>query len=220
MVLHVSTFTRPVTFAVLLQALASTSIYAATPTEEMSQTVEKLCPALKKVFTANPAALTPAQQDVFFRCGELKLAPGQSFSDLTGDQLTGLNTMTSDETSSMSTSTVELSGAQGVALTGRLATVRSRSTVSVASLTPSYPVNGRGLKEWRKALLQMIRPGPGIFQKVRLWLWMVDSARSLIMGSGEFSLRPHTEPGIRMQLPENPDLISIPGALFPALITV
>lgn len=165
MVLHVSTFTRPVTFAVLLQALASTSIYAATPTEEMSQTVEKLCPALKKVFTANPAALTPAQQDVLFRCGELKLAPGQSFSDLSGDQLTGLNTMTSDETSSMSTSTVELSGAQGVALTGRLATVRSRSTVSVASLTPSYPVNGRGPERVEKSFVANDQTRSGNFSE-------------------------------------------------------
>lgn len=113
------------------------SVFAATPQQEMSNTVEQLCPSLKKAFTANPGSLTGAQQDVLFRCGELKLAPGQSYSDFTAAQLNGLSNMTGDENSAMGTTTVELSGVQNAVVLGRLSVLRGKTTNSVASAASS-----------------------------------------------------------------------------------
>ena len=121
--------------ASLLITVATVSFgYGATPTEEMSRTVETLCPKLKAAYTANPASLTGAEQDVLFRCGELKLGSGQSYSNLTSSQLGGLNNMTSDESSVMGAATVEVSGAQNIAILGRLSELRSKSSGAVAAV--------------------------------------------------------------------------------------
>lgn len=120
-----------------LSAGAST-LYAATPQQEMSRTVEQLCPALKKAYTANPASLNGMQQDVLLRCGELKLAPGQSYSDFTEAQLIGLGYMTGDENSAMGTASVELSGVQNIAVLGRLSILRAKATNSVATVAPGH----------------------------------------------------------------------------------
>lgn len=109
---------------------------AATPVVEMSNTVEQLCPALKKVNTSNPGILTAAEKDVLSRCGEVKLAPGQNFEQLSQAQRNTLNNMTSDESAVMGTSTVELSGAQNAAILGRLSVVRNKSIGGVA-LSPA-----------------------------------------------------------------------------------
>lgn len=126
--------------------LAVTGAQGATPVEEMSRTVESLCPALKAAFTRDPQSLTPAERDVYFRCAELKLAAGQNFSNLSGAQVQGLSNMTSDETSVMGTSTVALSGTQNVAVLGRLAIVRGKSAGSVAK-APSDPAGTTTLSE-------------------------------------------------------------------------
>lgn len=105
----------------------------ATPTEEMSRTVEALCPQLKGANAANPGALTAAEKDVLARCGELKLKPGQSYTNLTSSQLSGLNSMTSDESSVMGAATVEMSGAQNIAILGRLSILRAKSAGTVAT---------------------------------------------------------------------------------------
>ncbi len=105
---------------------------AAAPVVEMSNTVEQLCPALKKANSSNPRLLTAAEKDVLSRCAEVKLGPGQSFEQLSQAQLNTLNNMTSEESSVMGTSTVELSGAQSAAIIGRLSVVRNTSTGGVA----------------------------------------------------------------------------------------
>lgn len=130
--------------ALLLAVAGAASAGASTPVEQMSQTVETLCPALKGANTANPAALSQAEKDVLLRCGELKRAPGQSLSQLSSDQLNGLDNMTSEESSVMGTSTVELSGAQNVAILGRLTLLRAKTTNSVASAAPPQKPNHRG----------------------------------------------------------------------------
>jgi outer membrane autotransporter protein len=111
---------------------AVSAVSAATPVQEMSRSVETLCPSLKASFNANPTSLTPAEQDVYFRCAELKLAAGQSFANLSQAQRNGLGNMTSDETSVMGAATVALSGAQNIAVLGRLSGLRSKTASAVA----------------------------------------------------------------------------------------
>lgn len=118
--------------SVLMTVVSVSAGFAATPTEEMSQTVEVLCPQLKAANAANPASLTAAEKDVLARCGELKRAPGQSFSNLSAAQLAGLDYMTSDESSVMGAATVEVSGAQNIAVLGRLSVLRNKSVSTVA----------------------------------------------------------------------------------------
>jgi outer membrane autotransporter protein len=119
--------------AALLASLgAGSAVSATTPVQEMSRSVETLCPSLKAAFNANPASLTPAEQDVYFRCAELKLAAGQSFANLSEAQRNGLGNMTSDESSVMGAATVALSGAQNTAILGRLSGLRGKTVSSVA----------------------------------------------------------------------------------------
>lgn len=120
-----------------LGLILSTQSNAATPTEEMSNTVETLCPQLAGVNNGDPSFLTSAEKDVLARCGELKRTSGQSFTGLSSDQHDGLNNMTSDESSVMGSSSVELSGAQSIAILGRLTVLRTNSASSVASYPPS-----------------------------------------------------------------------------------
>jgi len=128
--------------AAVIASLAGVSAVngAATPVQEMSRTVENLCPSLKNSYAANPASLTAAEQDVLFRCGELKLAAGQSFANLTEAQRNGLGNMTSEESSVMGAATVALSGAQNTAVLGRLSSLRGKTASSVAATGPA-PVN-------------------------------------------------------------------------------
>lgn len=118
--------------AFLASVGAVSTASATTPVQEMSRSVETLCPSLKAAFNANPASLSPAEQDVFFRCAELKRAPGQSFADLSLAQTNGLGNMTSDETSTMGAATVAVSGAQNIAILGRLSGLRSKTASAVA----------------------------------------------------------------------------------------
>ena len=123
----------------LVSGLATTvAAQASTPVVEMSNTVEKLCPALKQAAAINPASLSAAQNDVLVRCGELKLAPGQSFSGLSAAQLDGLSKMTSEESSVMGASSVAVSGAQNIAILGRLSILRGKSGTT-AALGPTEP---------------------------------------------------------------------------------
>lgn len=129
--------------AAVLAGLTSVSVAygAATPVQEMSRTVENLCPSLKNSYTVNPASLTPAEQDVLLRCGELKLAAGQSFANLTEAQRNGLGNMTSEESSVMGAATVALAGAQNTAVLGRLSSLRTKTASSVAAggFAPAKP---------------------------------------------------------------------------------
>ena len=92
------------------------------PIRQMSSAVESLCPQLKQ----NNQNLTAAETDLWFRCAELKIAPGNSFEDLSGDQKFGLLNMQSEETNTMGRLTVELSATQVTTLTGRLTTLRQK----------------------------------------------------------------------------------------------
>lgn len=107
---------------------------AATPTQDMSSTVETLCPELK-----GTQGLSLAEQDVLARCGELKLKPGQSFSNLSQSQLGGLSNMTSDESSSMGATSIQMSGIQAAGVLGRIKTLRGKATGSIATNFPSQP---------------------------------------------------------------------------------
>ncbi len=133
----------PMPIALALGIATASVASASTPVQNMSDTVETLCPTLKKAFTANPNSLSSAEQDVLFRCGELKRAPGQGFLDLSGAQINGLDNMTSSESSTMGTSTVELAGVQNVAILGRLTVLRAKTSNSVAST--SLPDSQQGL---------------------------------------------------------------------------
>lgn len=115
----------------------ASAAHAADPTEEMSNTVEQLCPQLAGINNNNPRALTAAEKDVLFRCGELKRQPGQTFQDLSDAQWEGLYNMTSDESSVMGTSSVDLSGTQNIAILGRLTLLRSKTASTVANHSPA-----------------------------------------------------------------------------------
>jgi outer membrane autotransporter protein len=110
--------------------------FGATPVEEMSSAVETLCPQLKG---AN--GLSRSEQDVLARCGELKQTKGQSFSNLSSAQLNGLSNMTSDESSSMGTSSLQMNSIQTAGVLTRIKTLRSKSGGSLATYMPSYPIH-------------------------------------------------------------------------------
>ncbi len=95
---------------------------AQSPEQTVSNTVEDLCPELKK----RESILGPAQTDLLIRCGEVKRNEdnNQTFEDLTEDQKFALSQMTSEETSTMQTATVEISAQQLAAVSGRLAAIR------------------------------------------------------------------------------------------------
>lgn len=132
---HISSPYRLLLPALVAGLTAAVGAQAATPVTEISNTVEKLCPALKQTATANPASLNAAQTDLLVRCGELKRAPGQSFSGLSSAQLDGLSNMTSEESSVMGASSTAVSGAQNIAILGRLSVLRSKIGAT-AGLTP------------------------------------------------------------------------------------
>ena len=91
------------------------------PEKEMSDTVESLCPQL----FVNQGLLNSAERDVLARCGEVKLQPGQSFDDLTEDQKNALGWMTSKQSSSMKTTSVDISRPATNAINSRLASLRT-----------------------------------------------------------------------------------------------
>jgi outer membrane autotransporter protein len=121
--------------ALLAGLTTAVGVQAATPVKEMSNTVEKLCPVLKQTAAGNPASLSAAEYDVLVRCGEVKIAPGQNFIGLSASQLNGLNNMTSEESSVMGASSTAVSGAQNIAILGRLSVLRGKSGAT-AGLTP------------------------------------------------------------------------------------
>ncbi len=92
-----------------------------TPEKEMSDTVEALCPIL----AGNQGSLNDAETDVFLRCREVKILPGQTFDDLTTEQDNGLGNMTSTQTSSINTTSVEISRPAANVITARLAGLRA-----------------------------------------------------------------------------------------------
>ncbi len=99
----------------------------ATPAMQVSNTVENLCPKLAAKYREDPDSFTSAQADLLFRCGEVKIRDDNGYEGLSDEQKSALSHMTTDETSTMSTVTVEISSLQIAALTGRLATLRSGS---------------------------------------------------------------------------------------------
>lgn len=101
------------------------------PEKEVSDTVEDLCPKLFRINEKNP--LPPDQKDVLDRCGEVKIAEGKDFSSLSKAQIEGLSNMTSEETSTMGTMSVEITSAQAAAISGRLVTLRGIGTAGLAS---------------------------------------------------------------------------------------
>ena len=108
-------------FMATMLALPSSAL-ADSPEQSISSTVEKLCPVLAGI--NNSGGLTLAERDVFFRCGEVKIQDGQTFDDLTDEQLNALNNMTSTQNSAINTATVEIARPQATAITGRLAALR------------------------------------------------------------------------------------------------
>jgi uncharacterized protein YhjY with autotransporter beta-barrel domain len=95
------------------------------PRQTMSFTVENLCPIL----AVNSDYLSPAERDAFFRCGEVKIqtADGQTYDDLSDDQLNALSNMSGDEASVTETVSVQLSGPQRQVLALRLQALRKGS---------------------------------------------------------------------------------------------
>ncbi len=101
-----------------------------TPEKEMSDTVEVLCPKLAGM----KELLGPAQSDLLVRCGEVKIKVdnGQTFQELSDEQIFALTQMTADETSAMGTITVEISGVQVAVISGRLAAIRGGASGGLA----------------------------------------------------------------------------------------
>ena len=97
------------------------------PEKEMSDTVESLCPQL----FVNQGLLNNAERDVLARCSEVKIQAGQSFDDLTEEQKNALGWMTSTQSSSMKTTSVDISRPATNAINARLASLR---TVGVGGL--------------------------------------------------------------------------------------
>ncbi len=111
------------------------------PVMEMSDTVEALCPKLAALNAAGQ--LSAAQQDVFLRCREVKIQPGEDFDDLTEDDLNALDNMTSSQTSSINRVTVEFAGPQVATITGRMQALRTGTVGGLAlqmNTQPSEPV--------------------------------------------------------------------------------
>lgn len=124
---HFPSFTVIITASVF----GAGGAFSATPVEDMSSAVEVLCPQLK-----GSSGLSRGEQDVLARCGELKQKQGQSFSDLSQAQLSGLSNMTSDESSSMGTSSMQMSGIQTAGVLARIKSLRSQSGGSLAAYSP------------------------------------------------------------------------------------
>lgn len=89
--------------------------------KEMSDTVNDLCPELGVAFNDDPNNLTSAETDVFFRCREVV----GKFDGLDEAQKNGLGNMTSTQTSSMKTTSVEISRPAANVITARLAALRA-----------------------------------------------------------------------------------------------
>jgi outer membrane autotransporter protein len=106
------------------------SATAENPAEAFSDTVERLCPVLAGIH--GNGGLTAVQQDVLFRCGEVKIQSGQNFDDLNADQLNALNNMTSTQNSAINTATVEIARPQATAISGRLAALRGSGVGGLA----------------------------------------------------------------------------------------
>jgi outer membrane autotransporter protein len=125
---HFTTHRDPHGGAVLFLIIAilltgSMNANAETPAKSFSDTVETLCPVLAGLNASGD--LTAIQQDVLFRCGEVKIQSDQTFEDLTDEQLNALENMTSTQNSAMNTATVEIARPQATAITGRLASLRA-----------------------------------------------------------------------------------------------
>lgn len=98
-----------------------------TPTKEMSDAIEVLCPELFEYSLRGE--LNERQSDLLARCSELKigLLGGENqtdFEQLRDDQKDGLGKMTSSQTSSMSTISVEVTRVQAGTILGRIASLR------------------------------------------------------------------------------------------------
>ena len=92
------------------------------PKRAISSTVENLCPIL----AANRDNLSAAAEDVLIQCGRVKIqsADGQTYDDLSNEQLNALSNMTGDEVSATETMSVQLSGPQHQVLSSRLQALR------------------------------------------------------------------------------------------------
>lgn len=99
-----------------------------TPEKEISDTVEILCPRL----FVNSGLLNAAESDVLARCSEVKIQGGQTFDDLTDEQINGLANMTSTQTSSMKTTSVDISRPATNAINARLASLRTGGVSGLA----------------------------------------------------------------------------------------
>ena len=108
------------------------------PIKEMSDTVEALCPKLAALNASGQ--LSAAQQDVFLRCREVKIQPGEEFDDLTEADLNALDNMTSTQTSSMNRVTVEFAGPQVATVTGRMQALRAGTVGGLALQMNTQPV--------------------------------------------------------------------------------
>ena len=107
------------------------SLHAQTPTKQMSDTVELLCPELAKM----SGSLNPLQQDLLQRCGEVKIGPltgTTSFEELSAEQKNGLTNMTSSQTSSMRTESVDIVRPMANLLISRLAALRAGGVSGIA----------------------------------------------------------------------------------------
>lgn len=109
-------------FFPLLFLIAYQPAFGEDPRQTMSFTVENLCPIL----AANSDYLSAAERDAFFRCGEVKIqtTAGQTYDDLSDDQLNALSNMAGDEASVAETVSLQLSGPQRQVLTLRLQALR------------------------------------------------------------------------------------------------
>jgi outer membrane lipase/esterase len=98
------------------------------PVKEMSDTVEVLCPELSNTPEGS------AENDVFQRCREVKIDTknDQTFDDLTAQQDNGLLNMTSTQTSSMKTTSVDTSRPAANVITARLAALRAGGVGGIA----------------------------------------------------------------------------------------
>lgn len=117
----------PLTLLICVGIVAmTTAVQAAdqTPEQEMSATVNTVCPQLVDI----SSSLNPAETDVLLRCGELI----GSFPTLNSSQVDGLTNMTSTQTDSMGAATVNISYAQFATITGRLAYLRGAGSGGLA----------------------------------------------------------------------------------------
>jgi uncharacterized protein with beta-barrel porin domain len=122
-------------FLIAILFILPNSAAAENPAQAFSDTVERLCPVLAGINAEG--GLTAAEQDVLFRCGEVKIQAGQTFDDLSDEQLNALENMTSTQNSAINTATVEIARPQATAITGRLAALRGSGVGGLAmKVTP------------------------------------------------------------------------------------